>query len=293
MILVDPPRWPAHGTLFSHLVSDTSLEELHAFADAAGLDSRAFDHDHYDVPQRLYAAVVAAGASEVSGAELVRRLVASGLRVRSPERTPRRPALAGVLERHWAELGIGHEALGTGLLRRWSEAHRHYHDVRHLAAVLDALDVLGEGRLPVRLAAWFHDAVYAGAPDDEERSAVLAETLLDGVVAPDEVREVARLVRLTRTHDPAAGDDAGAALCDADLAVLGLPAGRYDVYVRDVRADYAHVPDAAWRLGRTQVIDSLLALDPLYRTEAGRALWAGRARDNLARERRRWAGLSA
>ena len=81
MILVDEPIWPAHGTLWAHLVSDTSLEELHAFARAAGVPSRGFDADHYDVPQDRVAELIARGATPVSGKELVRRLRASGLRV--------------------------------------------------------------------------------------------------------------------------------------------------------------------------------------------------------------------
>lgn len=90
MILIDPPRWPAHGTVFGHLVSDESLEELHTFARANGLDPRAFDLDHYDVPASRYDALVAAGAVAVGEKELVRRLVASGLRVRRPPRNRRR-----------------------------------------------------------------------------------------------------------------------------------------------------------------------------------------------------------
>ncbi len=293
MILVDPPRWPAHGTVFSHLVSDESLDELHSFAERLDLPPRAFDHDHYDLPERRYADAVDAGAAEVSGPHLVRRLVASGLRVRTPERTPKRAAATATLRARWFELGLDHPALGAGLIRRWSQAHRHYHDVRHLAAVLDALDALAPepeaASLPVRLAAWFHDAVYDGvAGDDEEASALLAEHLLVGVVAADVVAEVARLVRLTATHAVAPTDDAGAALSDADLAILGSAPGRYDVYVRDVRQDYAHVPDSPWAIGRVDVLNRLLALEPLFRTATGRSLWAARAQENLLRERRRW-----
>jgi hypothetical protein len=79
-VLVDPPRWPAHGRLWSHLVSDRSYEELHGFAEAVGLPGRAFDRDHYDIPQERYDDVVAAGAQPVEGKELIRRLIASGLR---------------------------------------------------------------------------------------------------------------------------------------------------------------------------------------------------------------------
>ncbi|ROP42870.1 DUF4031 domain-containing protein [Pseudokineococcus lusitanus] len=80
-VLVDPPRWPAHGRLWSHLVSDVSLAELHAFAAAAGIPRRGFEGDHYDVPGERLDDLVAAGAVPVAAGELLRRLVGSGLRV--------------------------------------------------------------------------------------------------------------------------------------------------------------------------------------------------------------------
>jgi len=85
-VLIDPPLWPNHGTLWAHLVSDASLEELHAFARAAGIPERGFDLDHYDVPAERYEALIALGAEAVSTRELIRRLRASGLRVTSAER---------------------------------------------------------------------------------------------------------------------------------------------------------------------------------------------------------------
>lgn len=81
-VLIDPPRWPAHGTVFSHLVSDASYAELHAFAAANDLPERAFDRDHYDVPLARYELLVAAGAEPVGSRELLARLVAAGLRRR-------------------------------------------------------------------------------------------------------------------------------------------------------------------------------------------------------------------
>lgn len=85
-VLVDDPLWPAHGRLWAHLVSDTDLDELHAFAKAHDVPSRAFDLDHYDVPADLIPRLVAGGAEQVGGKELVRRLIASGLRVRGRDR---------------------------------------------------------------------------------------------------------------------------------------------------------------------------------------------------------------
>ncbi|MGN6636947.1 MAG: DUF4031 domain-containing protein [Oryzihumus sp.] len=79
-IWIDPPRWPAHGRLWSHLISDTSYGELHDFAAAHGIPRRGFEGDHYDVSEERYAALVAAGARPVAGTELARRLRDSGLR---------------------------------------------------------------------------------------------------------------------------------------------------------------------------------------------------------------------
>ncbi|KGN30638.1 hypothetical protein N802_06485 [Knoellia sinensis KCTC 19936] len=81
MLLIDPPAWPAYGRLWSHLVSDTSIEELHDFAARAGIPRRGFEGDHYDVPEERYAAVVAAGAEPIAGRELLKRLRDSGLRI--------------------------------------------------------------------------------------------------------------------------------------------------------------------------------------------------------------------
>jgi hypothetical protein len=81
VLLIDPPAWPAHGRLWSHLVSTTSYAELHEFADRAGIDRRAFEGDHYDIPQERYDDVVAAGAVPIDGRELLKRLRDSGLRI--------------------------------------------------------------------------------------------------------------------------------------------------------------------------------------------------------------------
>jgi hypothetical protein len=86
-VYIDPPTWPGHGRMWSHMVSDTSYEELHAFAAAIGAPRRAFDADHYDVPSERYASAVAAGAVEVGSKELLRHLTEAGLR-RPKRRSP-------------------------------------------------------------------------------------------------------------------------------------------------------------------------------------------------------------
>jgi hypothetical protein len=89
LILIDPPNAPGRGRLWSHVASDTSYDELHAFAREIGVPERGFDRDHYDVPAEWYDMVVEAGATPVSSRELVTRLVKAGLRVRKAPPPPR------------------------------------------------------------------------------------------------------------------------------------------------------------------------------------------------------------
>ncbi|BDZ41137.1 hypothetical protein GCM10025865_04360 [Paraoerskovia sediminicola] len=292
-VLVDPPSWPAHGTLWSHLVSDTSLDELHRFAGAVGIARRAFDLDHYDVPASRYDELVASGAVPVGGRDLARRLVASGLRVPGRDRRAAKDAaLLGRWSAVWASEHPAPLELGRSLLDRWHEPHRTYHDAAHLTFVLDSLDQLlaespGTAGPPrtLHLALWFHDAVHDGvAGDDEKRSAALAVESLTPLLEPIDVAEVARLVRLTATHDPDAADLAGALVCDADLAILGTSSDRYARYARQVRAKYAHVPDDVFASARAEVLETLLTRPALYRTDQGRRAWEARARANVGAE---------
>jgi hypothetical protein len=82
MLYIDTPRWPAHGRLWAHLVSDVSQAELHVFAELLGISRRAFDRDHYDVPAERVPLALSLGAVQVSSRELVERLTAAGLRRR-------------------------------------------------------------------------------------------------------------------------------------------------------------------------------------------------------------------
>ncbi|WP_239516579.1 MULTISPECIES: hypothetical protein [unclassified Streptomyces] len=175
------------------------------------------------------------------------------------------------------------------LLAAWAEPQRKYHTTAHLADVLARIDVLADHAADpaaVRLAAWFHDAVYRpDRSENEERSAVLAERALPELgIGAARTAEVARLVRLTVTHDPAPGDTDGEALCDADLAVLAGAPQAYAAYAAAVRAEYGFVPDEAFRAGRAAVLRQLLDLPRLFRTPYGAAHWEAPARANLAAE---------
>lgn len=318
-IYIDPPVWPAHGTVFSHLVSDVSLAELHEFAATAGISERAFDRDHYDVPAHRYEELVRAGAIELSGAELTRTLIASGLRIPLKERPEKiRPRLLRAWEAAFAphleraevspniraQLAAEVAELGESLLQAWEQPHRAYHHSGHLSQMLADLDRLYSGRTPLisTLAAWFHDAVYEGAPgEDERRSEQLAGASLEplvaaGLLSADELQMVRLLVRATATHElpesadlPAGYEPADIEVfLDADMAILAADSARYRRYLRGVRSEYSHFDDEAFRTGRTSFLRSILERERIFLSEQARKLWEEPARANLRAELTEW-----
>lgn len=198
------------------------------------------------------------------------------------------------LTRAWDDLITRHTAdpaataAGRALLASWAEPHRRYHTLGHLREVLTCVEELADHAVDadaVRLAAWYHDSVYQGQPDDEENSAKRAEADLMALgIDPSLIAEVARLVRLTVSHKPAAGDRNGEALCDADLAVLGAESQRYRANTAAVRAEYGDVPEVEFRAGRARVVRRLLAGRALFHTPLARSRWESQARANLTEE---------
>ena len=301
-IFIDPPVWPAHGTVFSHLISDTSLAELHDFAAKTGISPRAFDADHYDVPAYRYEGLVRAGAREVSGSQLTRILIDSGLRVPLRERPNKiRPRLM----RAWDSLLPGHTALGEDLLERYEQPHRKYHTSVHLSEMLTALKTLYKRHhtatpRAVLLAAWFHDAVYEANPgEDEAASADLARTALTplastGFLTNREVTAIAHLIELTASHQLADGIEEytsgaltradAAFFLDADLAILAADSPRYTRYVAGVRAEYAHYAPDAFTRGRAAILQGFLNRTAIYASDTAHLLWDAPARLNLRTE---------
>lgn len=169
-------------------------------------------------------------------------------------------------------------AAGQELVARWSEPHRHYHNLDHLRAGLEEVED------PVtRLAVWGHDAIYdPRSPANEERSALLLTHLLHRCQAPPEViAESARLVRLTKGHAVEPGDGRGMVMADADLNVLTRPWPGYLSYVDAVRREYAHVSEEQWRAGRAAVLRGLLDLPAMFHLHPERE---APARANIHRE---------
>jgi predicted metal-dependent HD superfamily phosphohydrolase len=293
LILVDPASWRWRGRLWAHLVSDTSYQELHEFAERLGVPRRAFQGDHYDVPSEYREQAIALGASSVSSRELVGRLRGAGLRRRLPG-TPVARAWTAAVERLGGDAGAAART-SAELERRYREPHRRYHTNDHIRSVLvDADDLAEQVSLPgpdraiLTLAVCAHDVVYQGHPGEDERaSAAWARLRLEECGLPSSYGErVAAAVLATVTHSHQEHDVVVELLLDADLAILGAPADAYDRYVADVRVEYSSLDDTTWRRGRAQVLEGLAEREPLFFTSVGRARWEAAARANVERELR-------
>ena len=190
----------------------------------------------------------------------------------------------------WAQLvgdSLTSRTEWAAVVGAWSEPHRRYHDLAHLAAVLGLVGELAATAPDpdaVRLAAWYHDVVYdPTAADNEERSAGRARAGLRGLVDEARLAEVERLVLLTAGHDPQDADGNGEVLSDADLAVLAAPPQAYAGYASAVREEYGHLSDEEFTAGRIAVLEHLLALPALFRTAAAQP-WTAPARANMTAE---------
>jgi predicted metal-dependent HD superfamily phosphohydrolase len=195
-------------------------------------------------------------------------------------------------QRLWGELGARqvNGGLMNQLVAAYSEPQRHYHTLQHLRECLahfDAAASLAQRPAEVELALWFHDAVYEPArADNEERSAEWAWRSVLGAGVPEEPEELAQrvqaMVLATRGHEAGTDPDTRL-LLDIDLAILGSAPARFDEFGRQIRAEYAHVPEREFRARRARVLAGFLARPRIYATAPFHDALEHRARDNLER----------
>ena len=185
---------------------------------------------------------------------------------------------------------------GGRLLRRWENPARKFHDIRHLVELLTRVDELQqETRLPhcVRLAAWYHGAVFTSdsesayaerGGEDEDASAEFARLELRELGLPEsKVDAVAAMVHGLARHARTPESTDAAVLSDADLAILAADPQRYKAYLSDIRAEYSAIPDDRFMLSRRAIISKLLSRERLYTSPLG-STWESQARQNLTAE---------
>jgi predicted metal-dependent HD superfamily phosphohydrolase len=171
------------------------------------------------------------------------------------------------------------------LIAAYASPSRHYHNLAHIEDCLDKLaqvDGLSAAEREILTEAiWWHDVVYDPTrSDNEELSARLAEQH----VAAGIRREVGRLIRLTKTHQVEPSDKLGAILISIDLSILAAEPARYDAYAAAIRKEYAHVPEDAYRAGRSDVLRRFASRSVIFPDAGFAATYDRRARENLARE---------
>lgn len=188
------------------------------------------------------------------------------------------------------------EAYGERMIERWSAPERIHHNLRRLIGVLARVDELApETHDPnvVRLAAWYHGAVFnAAAQDayahrggvDEPASAELARTELTELGVPAAVVDrVATLILGIARHSAPKDDIDAQALCDADLGGLAAEPQRYAGYRKEVRAEYAHIPREDYVRARLAIVTKLLGRAHLFQSPMAQD-WEDAARENLTAE---------
>ena len=192
--------------------------------------------------------------------------------------------------RLWTAMGadVVPGGLFNQLVRAYGEPQRHYHTLQHLRECLahfEAASALARRPEEVELGLWFHDAVYdPQRQDNEQRSAEWARSGIVAAGCEAAVAErVAQLVLATARHEAPPGDPDAQLLLDIDLAILGAAPARFDEYERQVRAEYAHVPDAQFRAGRARVLAGFLGRPRLYATQPFHDALEQRARGNIGR----------
>lgn len=198
--------------------------------------------------------------------------------------------MSTLLEPRWQLLWQGLDrpapaGLVDALLQAWSEPPRHYHTLQHLEECLahfDTLRHLAEHPAEIELALWFHDSVYdVHARDNEARSAAWADSaLLAAGLAPDRRRRVHELIMAT-CHDALPASPDAKLLTDIDLAILAASPARFAEYESQIRAEYAHVPQALFLDKRRQVLLGFLERERIFQTPSFHAQREAAARRNL------------
>lgn len=181
-----------------------------------------------------------------------------------------------LIARLWAEVVAQYESIG-----------RHYHTLQHLEALLKEIEDLPfalNHRECVLFSLFYHDFMYDPlASDNEEKSAEHAVAVLRQIGATAFIEPCSAQIMATKTHH-FTGDHDTDIFTDADLAILGQPAGQYRLYATQVRKEYAVFPDEVFFPGRKAVLEHFLAKNTIYKTPFFQQKYEYQARLNLQTE---------
>jgi predicted metal-dependent HD superfamily phosphohydrolase len=178
------------------------------------------------------------------------------------------------------EFSVDDEAGGAAfavLLDRYSEKHRFYHNLSHVGALLFLAEDFRENFSNydcVKLAIWFHDAIYEPRRNDNEiESAKLAAARLSGFgLTENKIQKVEKMILATARHDASELDFDGKLFLDSDLSILGADAEIYKKYSQAVKGEYSFVPQNLYCEGRKKILENFLRREFIYFTARMRAV---------------------
>ncbi len=180
------------------------------------------------------------------------------------------------------------EKLWLEIEENYSGKSRHYHNLKHLEAMLTDLSEVRFKDMdddPMLFALFYHDIIYnPRSSDNEERSAKLASDRLRQLNVPDnKIQKAAQMIIATKTHK-SSNDLHTSLLIDADLAVLGKNPEQYDEYSKSVRKEFSIYPDFIYNPGRRKVLQHFLEMERIYKTSHFHNKYEVQARENLKNE---------
>ncbi|WP_276373512.1 hypothetical protein [Chryseolinea sp. H1M3-3] len=170
----------------------------------------------------------------------------------------------------------------------YSEPSRHYHTLTHLyhllAQLLPAKQEI-KNFDAVLFALYYHDFIYnVSAKDNEEKSAESASSILNELHVPRAtIDSCLQHILATKIHALSESHDTNL-FTDSDLAILGHEWNSYRTYCEQVRQEYAIYPDTLYKPGRRKVLEHLLAMKSIFKTDRFIKQFENQARLNLARE---------
>jgi len=176
------------------------------------------------------------------------------------------------------------------LIAKYTEKHRIYHNLTHISALSGYFaGCLLADEESVRLAVWFHDAIYDPTmSNNETESAALAVECLSELNFPSaKIERVKQMILATQTHDAQDLDEDGRLFLDADLGILGADAEVYKLYAQAIRMEYSFVPEALYREKRREILERFLEREFIYYTNGFRQFRQLKelvARANIANE---------
>lgn len=175
------------------------------------------------------------------------------------------------------------------LIAKYSEKHRVYHNLSHIVHLLDDAEAFKASFHDydgVRLAIWFHDAIYdpKSRKNEIESARLAVESLIDLNFPKATIEKVEKIILATQKHDATLLDDDGEMCLDFDLGILGTTPRIYKKYAEAIRAEYSFVPEDLYRRERCKILESFLQREFIYYTADMREFYEEAAQINIANE---------